>query len=109
MRNLLLFTLLFTTSLTAWAYDAEQLEGSWCFYEQEGSGNIVEEKVTIVLSQDGTYTWSDVFWKQNGKWSVSEDKLIMSDVGSHSLVAVTADKVEMTRGSTMRMRKGVCE
>ena len=108
MKKLISLCIFATISTSVSAFESKDLNGTWCFYEQEGAGNTVEEKVTITLNEDGTYKWSDVFWKQDGTWSVEDNKLIMSDVGSHKLVTVTADKVEMTRGSTMRMRKGSC-
>jgi len=108
VKTLILSSVLAAASTSTFAFDAAQLNGTWCFYEQEAAGNTVEEKVTITLNGDGTYKWSDLFWKQDGTWSVDNNVLAMSNVGSHKLISVTADKVEMRRGSTMKMRKGPC-
>jgi hypothetical protein len=109
MKKLMILSLMGAASLSANAFEASELYGTWCFYEQEAAGNTVEEKVTIKLNEDGTYKWSDTFWKQEGKWSLSENKLIMSDVGAHKLKSVTSDRIEMTRGSIMRLKKGSCK
>ncbi|WP_444894177.1 hypothetical protein ACJJIE_07710 [Microbulbifer sp. TRSA001] len=88
------------------AFEAAELNGTWSFYEQDAAGNVVSKKVTITLNKDGSYHWVDNFWRQNGTWSVEENRLMMSNVGSHKLISITADEVEMKRGSTMGMRKG---
>jgi hypothetical protein len=109
MKKLIAIAMMSTVSLTANAYQASDLYGTWCFYEQEYEGNTFPEKVTIVLNKDGTYKWLGVFWKQDGTWSVSENKLIMTDVGTHKLKSVTSEKVEMLRLTIMKMKKGACK
>lgn len=90
-------------------FKSSQLYGTWCFYEQEALGNVVKDNITIKLNKDGTYHWSDIRgWDQDGTWSLTDNKLKMSFVGTHDLVSVTANKIEMIRYSTMRMRRGAC-
>ena len=38
---------------------AADIAGSWCFVEQSGFGQSVEEKIEIHFSQDGHYTWTE--------------------------------------------------
>ena len=109
--NFRTLTLLIAASFvpfSAHAYEAEDLVGVWCFYEQEAVGNKIRERVTITLREDGSYYWSDTLWKQEGSWSVEDNSLVMSSIGSHKLVSVTKNNVEMVRLSTMRMRNGPC-
>ncbi|WP_413664736.1 hypothetical protein ACJJIQ_01795 [Microbulbifer sp. ANSA003] len=108
MKKIVLAIIIASTSQVTNAYEANELNGAWCFYEQEAAGNVAAENVTITFKKDGSYKWVDSFWKQDGTWSVEDDKLIMSNVGTHKLLSVTPSKVEMVRGSTMRMRKGPC-
>ncbi|AWF80338.1 hypothetical protein BTJ40_05680 [Microbulbifer sp. A4B17] len=109
MRKIFLASIIAAASQVTNAYEANELKGTWCFYEQEAAGNVAAENVTITLQKDGSYKWVDSFWKQDGTWSVEDNKLIMSNVGSHKLLSVTPSNVEMVRGSTMRMRKGPCQ
>lgn len=110
MQKILSATLLAsaTLALPAHAYQASQLHGTWCFYEQSAAGNSVPEQVTITLKGDGSYQWSEPAWKQQGSWKLDGDVLDMSNVGRHRLTSVGSSKLEMVRGSSMRWRKGAC-
>ena len=94
--------------LKATSYEASQFIGEWCFYEQELEGNVVEEKVTIIFMEDGKYLWSDIFWRQEGDWSVEGGILRMTDVGSHEILAINDKQIEVERLSIMKFKKGAC-
>lgn len=108
MKAIILFSLMSVFSLNAYAFQEKQLYGTWCFYEQEGFDTIVKESVTITFKRNGTYKWSEKSWSQTGQWAVSDNRLIMSNVGVHQLVSVSSHNIEMTRMTTMRMKKGLC-
>ena len=84
------------------------MQGAWCFYEQEAAGSKMPEQVTITLLDDGRYQWSESLWKQEGVWVLEQDRLLMTGVGSHRLIALNHDRLEMGRGSIMRWHRGAC-
>ena len=90
------------------ASNAPQLRGTWCFYDQSAAGNTVPEQVTLTCNADGSYLWCEALWKQKGTWKIAGDRLDMTDVGRHKIVSLSAQKIELERGSVMRLRKGSC-
>ncbi|WP_338592261.1 ankyrin repeat domain-containing protein [Shewanella khirikhana] len=90
------------------AVDKAALMGDWCFYEQEGFGSKVPEKIDINLAADGNYTWVESAFKQTGEWELDTDGLYLAKVGNHKLLSLNADLLELKRGSVMRFKKGVC-
>lgn len=83
--------------------------GDWCFYEQEGYGQKISEKVDISFSEDGKYKWIEGTFQQTGEWSISDGKLDMTHVGSHSIISIGNEEMELKRMSTMRFKKGKCD
>ncbi len=88
---------------------AAQITGSWCFYEQSALGNTVEEKVDIDFQNDATYVWKEGFFEQTGSWRIADNRLEMSDVGSHQVLELNANQITLKRGSVMKLRKGNCD
>ena len=111
LTNHLLAAVALSLAITATARAdlAEQIAGTWCFYEQTAVGNTVAEKVDIELREDATYSWKEGFFEQKGSWQIADDKLQMSDVGSHAVLELTPDHMTLKRGSVMKLRKGKCD
>lgn len=95
-------------ALEAGAAERAQLVGEWCFYEQEAAGNKAAEKVDVALLQDGSYVWREGGFEQKGRWTLEQDKLQLTDVGTHTIVQVGASGMELRRGSTMRFKRERC-
>lgn len=92
------------------ADQTSQLVGSWCFYEQAGSGQTFPEKVDITFHKNGSYDWEEgPVFKQKGTWNISHDKLIMSNVGTHKILSLNENDMKLERGSIMKFRKGECD
>ncbi len=103
--------ILFSFILPAVAYssDSELITGSWCFYEQTADGNTVSEKVDITFNDDNTYVWKEGFFEQKGTWKIENNKLIMTNVGTHKIISINATDMELKRYSVMRFRKNRCD
>ena len=103
--------LIITAFIAATSVEASQkdsLVGDWCFYEQEGYGRKVPEKVDVSYNQNGAYVWIEGQFKQEGVWNISDGKLEMTNVGSHSIISIGNNEMELRRGSIMRFKKGKC-
>ena len=96
----------FTSAASAAVPD--DLVGNWCFYEQEGAGQKLPEKVDIAFNADRSYVWQEGGFQQKGTWTLQGDKLDMTNVGSHKVAAMSKDAMELKRGSTMRFKKEKC-
>ena len=96
-------------SATAHADLAAQVAGSWCFYEQTALGNTIAEKVDIEFGNDASYVWKEGFFEQKGSWNIADDRLEMSDVGSHRVLEMNANHMTLKRGSVMKFRRGNCD
>ncbi len=111
MKNLLKFAaagILAGSSLWVHAFEEQQLYGTWCFYEQEESGNIAPAQVNVTFNTDGTYQWMDTQVQQKGTWRIRKNNLVLSETGAHKLVSVSGHRIVMTRDVTMKMRKDSC-
>ncbi len=93
----------------AYSDQANQLAGSWCFYEQTGMGKTEPEKVDITFHKNGSYEWKEGTFQQNGSWSISQNQLRMSDVGAHKILSLNENEMTLERGSTMKFKKGNCD
>ena len=91
------------------ATEAADLAGQWCFYEQSMMGETVPEKVDIALNADGSYSWQQGPFVQNGNWEVTDGQLKMTDVGSHDIIEVGGGEMVLERYSTMKFRSGECD
>lgn len=110
MKNFLkLFTVLFAVSLEVQAGPTDDLVGSWCFFEQEYDGQKTAEKVDITLKRDGSYLWQEGPFEQAGTWSLDGAKLNMTNVGTHTVLSVTANELQLRRMSLMKFSKGKCD
>ena len=96
------------SSLIANAFEEKQFYGTWCFYEQEQSGEIAAAQVNITFNSDGTYKWMDTREQESGTWTLGEHDLVLSEAGAHKLVSVSSHRIVMTRDVTMKMRKDSC-
>ncbi len=106
--TILLFFFGITTLL--FADQTSQIVGSWCFYEQTGFEQTFPEKVDITFHKNGSYDWEEgPVFKQKGAWSISQDKLIMSNVGTHKILSLNENDMKLERGSIMKFRKGKCD
>lgn len=90
------------------AADHDKLHGTWCFYQQTLDGNTVSEQVTITFNDDGTYLWTEGFFKQKGSWNITGDVLAMSNVGKHKIINIEPTHMELKRISLMKFKKGGC-
>lgn len=108
LQQVLLAALAATFTSTASAAAPDDLVGNWCFYEQEGAGQKVPEKVDIAFSADRSYVWQEGGFQQKGTWTLQDAKLDMTNVGSHKIVTMGKDAMELKRGSTMRFKKQKC-
>lgn len=86
----------------------QSFHGTWCFYEQSAGSETVPERVTISFNADGSYVWSEALWKQKGRWNVEGKELDMTDVGSHAILRVDAQRIDLERSTVMRLRRGAC-
>ncbi len=88
---------------------AADLRGDWCFFEQEGFGRVVPEKVQIQLSEDGRYRWIEGGFQQRGHWRLREGQLEMSQIGRHEILDQSAQVLSLRRmGTTMKLHRGPC-
>lgn len=108
MKHTVLAVLAATLTTVASAAPQHDLVGNWCFYEQEGSGQKLPEKVDIAFDADGSYVWKEGQFQQTGRWVLENGRLEMSDVGSHHVLSIGHETMELKRGSTMRFRKEKC-
>lgn len=88
---------------------AADVPGHWCFFEQEGFGQVVPEKVEIQLTADGRYRWTEGSFEQRGRWQWIDGQLAMSQIGRHEVLSAAGEDLRLRRmGSTMKLSRGPC-
>ncbi|WP_071873557.1 ankyrin repeat domain-containing protein [Atopomonas hussainii] len=105
-RALALLTLCVTFNVHA--VESTSLYGDWCFYQQSTAGNTVKEKVDINLGSDSTYVWKEGPFEQKGTWSLSDNKLKMTKIGTHSIISLKDNTLTLERMSVQKYKKGKC-
>lgn len=88
---------------------AADIAGSWCFVEQSGFGQSVEEKIEIHFSQDGHYTWTEGTFRTRETWTRSAQGLAMARLGTLEILASSKHQLLLRgSGSTLRLVRGSC-
>ena len=91
------------------AEEDNRLVGSWCFYEQTSAGQVTSEKIEITLNEDKTYKWQEApIFKQEGTWSIESDSLVLSNIGTHNIISINENEMQLKNYSVMKLHKGTC-